>query len=554
MNMRRLMCLAAAAVFLAAMAGCSAKRYTEWADREVYKILENKQIAAFGEAEPFTIEPSEEDPLAGLPHEAQPLVLEEPVSAEPPAQEEEPPAILSLNKAIEIAIRHSRDYQSRKEQVYLSALSLTGERHEWSPRFSALLGGRWTHDDGDEYWTADSAIGVRQLLSTGGQFTANLTTDLLRFATGDPRESAASFLSATLIQPLWRGAGRRVAQENLRQAERDVIYEVRSFARYHRTFAVQIAVSYFQILEQRDVVRNEWNNYQRLVLARERAENLSEAGRLPEFQVDQARQDELSARDRYVRAQQSYREALDEFKIDLGLPTDANVDVDEKELAALTQAGIIHPAIPVNAAVQLALQMRLDLLNALDSVDDAARKVYVAENGLAPDVDLVLTAGVPSDDRNRPAELRFERGRYSGGLDIELPLDRKLERNALRRTQIAYNRTVRDAEQLTDEVKLQVRQSWRRLQQARESYEIQKNSLALAERRVESTSLLLQAGRADTRDLLEAQSALLNAQNALIGALVDHTIARLQLWRDMEMLVVTPSGELEEQNQNADAI
>jgi hypothetical protein len=66
--------------------------------------------------------------------------------------------------------------------------------------------------------------------------------------------------------------------------------------------------------------------------------------------------------------------------------------------------------------------------------------------------------------------------------------------------------------------------------------------VTLAERRIESTRLNQQAGRAETRDILEAQEALRQANNALISARVDYHLARLSLWRDMELLRVDENG------------
>jgi outer membrane protein TolC len=544
--------LLALTVLLLLSAGCARDYYREWADKEVYKVLDKKHEAAFGEKTAFSIEPCMQDLIADLPRKYQPLLPEgaaeelgEDITL---AESAEPPAVISLNKAIEIAICDSREYQRNKEDVYLAALALTGDRHLWTPRFSALLSGEWAHTESDDSWTGNGSFGVSQLLATGGSLALDISTNVLRFATGDPRESAASVISATLIQPLWRGAGRRIAQENLRQAERDVIYEVRSFARYHRTFAVSIATTYLRTLEQRDRVKNAWNDYRRRVDSRERSENLASAGRLPEFEVDQSKQEELTARNSLVSEIQQYRDRLDEFKIDLGLPADVDIEVDEEDLKALASAGIVHPGITSEAAVRQALALRLDLLNTEDGVDDAARKVEVAANGLAPDVNLVLATGAGSTG-NQPADIQMKDAAYSAGLDVDLPVDRKLERNALRRAQIAFDRAQRSYMDLRDRIMLEVRQAWRSLQERRETYDIQSKSLALAESRVESTTLLLQAGRATTRDLLDSQSALLEAQNALLGALVDHTIARLELWRDMETLLVTPEGSLEEKSR-----
>jgi outer membrane protein TolC len=82
-----------------------------------------------------------------------------------------------------------------------------------------------------------------------------------------------------------------------------------------------------------------------------------------------------------------------------------------------------------------------------------------------------------------------------------------------------------------------------RLVRARQqSYEISSRSVELAERRVESAKLSQQAGRASTRDFLEAQEDLLEAQNDATRALIDYALSRLELYRDMEILVVDEDG------------
>jgi outer membrane protein TolC len=91
-------------------------------------------------------------------------------------------------------------------------------------------------------------------------------------------------------------------------------------------------------------------------------------------------------------------------------------------------------------------------------------------------------------------------------------------------------------------VKLQVRQAYRQLEEAAERYRIQRNNLELAEKRVESTTLLLEAGRLTTRDVLESQDALLEAQNNVTDALVAHSIAKLNFFQDVGILQVRPDG------------
>lgn len=58
--------------------------------------------------------------------------------------------------------------------------------------------------------------------------------------------------------------------------------------------------------------------------------------------------------------------------------------------------------------------------------------------------------------------------------------------------------------------------------------------------------MLLDAGRVGVRDALDAQEALVSAQNDLAAPLVDYKMARLTLARDMGILTVGGKGELKE--------
>jgi outer membrane protein TolC len=67
---------------------------------------------------------------------------------------------------------------------------------------------------------------------------------------------------------------------------------------------------------------------------------------------------------------------------------------------------------------------------------------------------------------------------------------------------------------------------------------------------VASTELFLQAGRTEIRDLLEAQEALISAQNSLSGALVGYRVTELQLQRDMGVLAIDAKGLWREYQTN----
>lgn len=596
--------IVAACLALALAAGC-AQFYAEQADREVYGILGTKNALALGRVREFSIKPCADPaellkgcapapaeaaaapegpagapaaapgsapavegaaaPAAGAAGPVGPPAGAGPVpqaaaEAAGPAGEEEalPPALPALPRgtvrlgvadALRVAVRASREYQAEKETVYLAALTLTFERYLFQPHPTLTGTVRFEDNDANNLrerdWDNQAGLGVSQQLADGLQVVGSLGLVALKFLDEELADAVDSTLSVTFRQPLWRGVGREVVQENLVQAERNALYAVRTFARFEQTFAIQIASQYLRVLQQRDVVLNEHENYRSLRENRARAEWMAKAELQAEFQVDQARQDELRARNRWIVAQEDYANALDTFKILLGLPVTCDITLDAGELDRLTSLGLRHSETRLEEAVAKALVTRFDLSNARGGVDDARRKVKVAENGLAGQVDLVASIGYGSrGDAPQSARLSFHRGDYAIGLDIDLPIDRLTERNALRRTQIQQEQARRAVERLQDDVMLQVRAAFRRLEQARQSYDIQKRSVELADRRVESTQLLLQAGRASQRDVLEAQRALVEARNGLTGALVSHTIAGLEFQRDVGTLLVDEEGQI----------
>jgi len=527
------------------LAGCSPEHYRKSADREVYGIIQAKSQAVPGMVSDFTIERTDRDVLADCPRADGPAPADSQDAEGPP--EQQAPVLLSLEKALEIAALNSRRYQTEKESVYREILSLTLQRHAFRPLFSGTLSGEYEETNMGESRGVEgsSVFGLSWLLATGARISAALTTSASQFLKGDPQKAASSAFNLTITQPILRGAGIAVT-ESLTQAERDAIYEIRDFVRFRRTFFVSILSDFYRVLEDAQVVQNERMNLDSLVLLRQRAEAMAQAGEFSEYQVDQVRQQELVADDRLVRAQQSYETSLDDFKITLGLRTETPLVLDSRELARLTEEGTAAIPLPAERILTLALENRLDLQTSRDRVEDARRRVKVAANDLLPGLDLSASLDTDTDGDSSPADFHMDRTDYSVGFELDLPLDMLSERNSYRSALIAADRGQRDYEELRDEIVRAVRSAWRQYDRAQRSYDIQRRSVKLAEVRLDSTRMLLDAGRIEARDVLDAQQALVDAQNDLAGALVDYKAARLELARDMGVLAVGDKGELKE--------
>jgi outer membrane protein TolC len=553
--------LAAAALL---WAGCSPRQYRKAADAEVAGIVAEKSPQVPNMDPNFTIEPTGALSLEGLPIGTQAPDF---LGAEGRLEENAP--ILSLETALALAVRHSRLYQSRKEQVYLQALALTLARYEFTPLFSA--GGQAeyvvntvevqgfevdpstgqprpvTSDKLVERSSIEgqAVVNASWLIRDVGRLSAAFTNDFFRFLSGDPGTVVRSQLGATLTRPLLRNAGFKAEVENLTLAERETLYALRDFVRFRKQFSVDVAAAYYRVLQGRDTARNAYLGLQSFQKSAARTRAMVEEGRVKLAELGRLEQQELSQENAWLQAIRSYKLALDSLKILLGLSTDANIVLDERELHDLT---ILHPEISMEDAIRVALASRLDLQNFQDEVQDAGRAVALAADGLLPRVDADLSARIssPSDRRTVFVLPDLERYRWGAGLDVDLPLSQKAERNAYRIALIREQQVARALTEAQDTIKLQVREDWRALEQAKRSYENSELGVKLAQRRVEEQDLLAEVGRGRAQDQVDAQNDLTAAKNQRTQTLVDHTVARLRFWEHMGILFIKEHGKWED--------
>lgn len=597
-NMRERLYPAGALLAASALifSSCSTTGFRERADAEVYTIIETKSAQVPGAEPEFTLEPAEM--LVDL--EGLPKTETENTSLGYAVIEPEGSAVVSLEEAIMLAVQRNRNYLNAKEALYLQVLSLTLDRHRYTPIFSGSADAalrRSARDVAEPPWFNDSmagvgaiisqletmtgsqaellrayadlvqeigsaagldqpttrlaeeyrvtggtSIGVDKLMRGGGRIAASLTTNFLRFITGDPRAASDSALRFAFTQPLLRGAGADVAAERLTQAERDALYALRDFTHYRKQFTVNVCAAYYGVLQQRDVVRNTWTGFQNFMLNVERERAFAQEGLRTQAELGRMVQFQLDNENRYVNAARRYQEELDEFKILLGLSTDTPLVLNDTELDELREQGLNHPTVELTDAIEVALVSRLDFYNEKDRVADAERRLHVAVNALKPGVNLVADAIATTSDPNNPTDFDFNRMQWAVGLDVDPALDRKTERNAYRAALIDMERAMRRGSLAEDTIKLEVRAAWRNLEQARRNYEVALESVHLSERRVEEQELLSELGLATAQDQVDAQNDLIQSRNNLTSALINHTLARLNFWRDMGILYIGKDG------------
>jgi outer membrane protein TolC len=495
--------------------------YKRSADDEVYDILTSKWQNDFGQQVNYEVSeqtPDDVDINGMIP----------------------PSGMINLAQAVHIATQFNRDYQSKKEALYLAALSLTGIRHQYKMQWFGTFDATYAESDGTENSTVGAGGGVNQnfLLADGIQISTGLAIDWVRYLSGDPNTSLGSVLTASASAPLLGAGAGKVAREDLTQAERDVLYQIRSFNRYRKTFVVSIVDAYYRVLQNKDTVRVTEDSYQRQVDNTNRLVMEADVGQRPQAEAAEARQALLTTENLLVSVRQQYESAP--------LPADADLTLDQSELPALETAGVYKPDYSEEEAIEIALIRRLDLATTRDQLDDVERKLILAAEGLGMQLNLVGSANVDSTPDTDYTRLRFHRGDYSLDVEGDLPFDRKAERNAYREALITVQQQQRAYDQKIDSVTLTMRQAFRDLAETAEAYRIQKISVDLAQNRVQEEKMKLQYGLGTVRELQISEASLLQSQVSVTNALISHTLAKLNFFRDIGLLQVRPDGMWEQ--------
>ena len=379
-------------------------------------------------------------------------------------------------------------------------------------------------------------LAASQVLPTGGTVTASASAEGTLDRNAGSTFGAGTNLSGTFRQPLLRGAGYEASHESLTQADRDVVYAVRDFARFREQFLLDVTRRFYDILSQKTVLRNTEERHAAVEYQVRRARALFDIGRQDKIEVLRAENDLLRVQNDLVNARDSLNLSVDEFKVFLGLPTSVKFEVADEE------PRFLKVDVALDSAVAAALANRFDLANAREQLEDVERALRIAKRNLLPDLSLQATYAASSPSSTDLLGQAYRSQSNSLGLFLELPLQRTLERNAFRSAQISLERERRAFEEFRDGIVVEVRETLRRLRQAAVGLEIQENIIRVEQKRYEKAFIDFEAGRIGNRDLLEAQQSLTDAKNDRVRRVVEYELARINLERAMGTLDVEPDG------------
>ena len=350
-----------------ALTGCSRAAYRKWADRDAACLLESRQFDERWDIPERAVEPDPTSRMAD-PNDADcgPVPPDDPaahrymnkpynskrrieywdrrgtgamIDAEQWLQylpyNEDGEVVLTKELAIDLALLHSREFQTQVEQLYLEALSLAQSRFAFNIQWAGGSGGTFNLDGAEgapRTLFNSSNLSASRSFASGGQFVVDLVNSVTYQFGGGQSNFATGNLLFQLTQPLLRNAFRHVQTEGLTQSERNLLYSVRDFARFRRQFYLDIVQQYLSLLSQSQQIRIEEDNISSLDQNLEFHEYLYLQGTIAQIQIDQIFQDKQNGRIDLIQAQQAFQNAKDQFKFQLGLPAKSRIKLDESIL------------------------------------------------------------------------------------------------------------------------------------------------------------------------------------------------------------------------------
>ncbi|HJZ94333.1 MAG TPA: TolC family protein [Gemmataceae bacterium] len=356
-------------LLLTLLVGCTRAHYRMSADREVYPILDDRAGAVGFATDRAAIEAAPVSRLADPTNpDKPPRPPDDPVAArymerpngmhgahwpkkfidwiELPGWEAGLPfgpdgkIKLDADKAFELALLNSREYQTALERLYLAALALTLNRYEfetqWFLRNATDFTSTAPGTPGEtNTLTSNTDFGFSKAFAAGGQLVVDFANSFILEYTANGRTTVTSNFVATFVQPLLRGFGRRVRLEALTQAERDVLYAARDFYRFRKQFWADVTTlrsGYLSLLLQVQTIRNQQENLKGQELNLREYEELFRGGKITVVQVDQVFQSFQQGRLGVAQAEATLQTSLDQFKFVLGLPPRIPVALDDSVL------------------------------------------------------------------------------------------------------------------------------------------------------------------------------------------------------------------------------
>jgi outer membrane protein TolC len=432
---------------------------------------------------------------------------------------------LSLKQAVDEALVKNDRLVDQQDVTTQADLGVRLARSTFRPKIVPNINGSFGQTD---ITSQNYRVDLTQRLTTGTELRLGVGTSTAQIpGTSPSSEADILFYNAdttlTLSQPLLRGLGRTVARRQLTSAELRKADAGRQRTMAEQQVAIDVATAYYGVVAQRAFVAVARQSVERSIKLRDASEAKLTAGLVSQLDVLRAQQLVAQAEIQLFDALSATDDARDRLLFLVGRQPGEDIDVD----AAVPP--VDNSTIDVDAAIELALQNRLDLRSRAEAGIDAEGQVSWARNQLLPQVDVNLALTRRGTSQSFTDSFGLDRFQFATFFTIAMPVDRTAQQVDFQNAMIERNRRRRDVTTLERQIRDDVRRSVRDRDRLQRQVIAAQTAVDISRQEVEVARMRYENGLSNNLDVVTAESGLLGAESRRIQALVDSALMRLRL-------------------------
>lgn len=437
---------------------------------------------------------------------------------------------VSLEQLINQALERNRSMLDVRDRVDSSWYSIAAADAEFElkivPRGTGGLSGS---SGGDTQQTFGTSVALEKKFATGTQVSAGPQVGW----TSDVDENYRSGVGGTITQPLLRGLSPEANLNSVKSAEFSWRTSQRALHLSRVDTVLRTTAASYEVVRQRELVRLNEESVERLNLAVQAARAKERLGMREGVDRYRAEIELKQAEESLQAAELALGDALDNLRILIDVPLETPLDVD----APLSYSLL---TIPPAAAVDVALDHRVELDQAADTIQETRRAVRVAKHNILPQLDLSLNYLRYDDEESLGEDRNYSEDVWGASVTTSTDLRRTAERAAYAQTQVAVRTAERSEDAQRDEIVRQVRREIRSLERSAKRIDNQTEQIRQAQGQLAVAQAKFKRGLADNFDVIDAESALRRAQTDLISAVIDYIVGTYRLRAAMGTLIPEP--------------
>lgn len=419
---------------------------------------------------------------------------------------------------VHVALLQSDTALDVRDSLELSEIDVDLAEHQFDTRIVPLTSIGFTEGTGSQQ------LGVELIkdVETGTNITygviGNRVDESSDYVVAN-RNSASAYVRVS--QGLFRRWGKKYNLTSLDVARLRNELAVIDGDRQMQSLVLTTSKKYYNLLLEDKLLRQ---SQQALTRSREHLESAvsrQSVGLVSKVDVYRA---ELAALDAegMLQAQERRRElAYDDFKEQLHLPV-------ETELEWRRSIDKIMPVLPEEWE-RTVLNNRLDWQEYLMKVQISKREMYKVERDMLPDVGLSFTLEQRGEGDSMEEAIELNDTNWSFQLQMNSPINDRAEKSALLRKQLEMSRLRREGDTLRRKIRREIKDGFAELQMAEQRHQVSRRQLEQAQLASDLAKSRYEKGLSDNLDMLDAESALSDAELATSRSLVEYNNSAIQL-------------------------